>query len=88
MRLVAQYPRIVEQAAQAREPHRVAFYLNDLAAEFHAHWNRGKDSPELRFVNLNSRHLSEARLALVTALRNVLASGLALIGVSAPLEMR
>jgi arginyl-tRNA synthetase len=86
--LIAQYPRVVQQAAQAHEPHRVTFYLYDLASEFHAHWNKGKDFPDLRFINANSRNLTSARLALVTGLRNVLASGLALIGVSAPREMR
>jgi arginyl-tRNA synthetase len=88
VRLIGQYPRVVEQAAQAREPHRVTFYLYDLASEFHAHWNKGKDLPSLRFINANSRNLTDARLALVTCVRNVLASGLALIGVSAPREMR
>jgi arginyl-tRNA synthetase len=88
VRLVAQYPRVVELAAQAREPHRIAFYLYDLASEFHAHWNRGKDFPYLRFINANSTNLTSARLALVTCVRTVLASGLSLIGVSAPQEMR
>jgi arginyl-tRNA synthetase len=86
--LIAQYPRVVEQAAQAREPHRTAFYLYELASEFHAHWNKGKDFPDLRFINSNLTNLTAARLALVTSVRNVLASGLALIGVSAPPEMR
>jgi arginyl-tRNA synthetase len=86
--LIAQYPRVVEQAADAREPHRITFYLYDLASEFHAHWNKGKDLPDLRFINPNSTNLTIARLALVTCVRNVLASGLALIGVSAPREMR
>jgi arginyl-tRNA synthetase len=88
LKLIAQYPRVVEQAAAAREPHRTTFYLFDLASEFHAHWNKGKDIPDLRFVNQNSTSLTSARLALVTGVRNVLASGLALIGVSAPQEMR
>jgi arginyl-tRNA synthetase len=88
LKLLAQYPRVVEQAAQAREPHRTTFYLYDLASEFHAHWNKGKDLPDLRFVNQTSTSLTAARLALVTGLRNVLASGLTLIGVSAPEEMR
>ncbi|MFI5011266.1 MAG: arginine--tRNA ligase [Hyphomicrobiales bacterium] len=86
--LIAQFPRVVEQAAHAREPHRIAFYLYELASEFHAHWNKGKDFPDLRFINPNSTNLTAARLALVTCVRNVLASGLALLGVSAPLEMR
>jgi len=85
---IAQYPRLVEAAAQAHEPHRIAFYLHDLASELHAHWTRGKDQPQLRFVNEERRDLSIARLALVAALTVVLASGLALLGVSAPDEMR
>ncbi|MGC1578070.1 MAG: arginine--tRNA ligase [Beijerinckiaceae bacterium] len=88
LKLLAQYPRVVEQAAQAREPHRTTFYLYDLASEFHAHWNKGKDLPDLRFINQTSTSLTAARLALVTGVRNVLASGLILIGVSAPEEMR
>jgi arginyl-tRNA synthetase len=88
IRSMAQYPRVVEQAAEAREPHRTTFYLYDLASEFHAHWNKGKDFPDLRFVKQNSTSLTVARLALVTGVRNVLASGLALVGVSAPREMR
>jgi arginyl-tRNA synthetase len=88
VKLIAQFPRVVEQAAESREPHRTAFYLYDLASEFHAHWNKGKDFPDLRFINPNSTNLTAARLALVTCVRNVLASGLALIGVSAPREMR
>ena len=85
---IGQYPRIIEAAASAHEPHRVAFYLHDLASQFHSHWTRGKDQPQLRFVNEERRVLTSARLALVTALTTVLASGLAILGVSAPSEMR
>ena len=88
MKLIAQYPRQVEAAAQAHEPHRIAFYLHDLASAFHSHWNRGKDSPQLRFVNEEQRNLSCARLALVVSFTAVLASGLGILGVSAPEEMR
>ncbi len=88
VKLIAQYPRQVEAAAAAHEPHRVAFYLHDLASAFHSHWNRGKDHHELRFVNEESRELSEARVALVLSLTSVLASGLGILGVSAPEEMR
>jgi arginyl-tRNA synthetase len=88
LRIIAQYPRIIDQAAAAREPHRVAFYLHDVATSFHAHWNRGKDMPHLRFVNENRRELTNARLALAISVTIVLASGLALLGVSAPEEMR
>ena len=87
-REIAQYPRVVAAAASAHEPHRIAFYLYGLASCFHTHWNRGKDWPQLRFVNLNERDLTSARLALVVTLTVVLASGLALLGVNAPDEMR
>ncbi len=88
LRLIAQYPRLVEAAAQAHEPHRVAFYLYDLASSFHSFWNKGKDLPHLRFVNQADRQSTQARLALVHAVRGVLASGLAVLGVAAPDEMR
>jgi arginyl-tRNA synthetase len=88
LRRLAQFPRLVEAAAAAHEPHRVAFYLNDLAGAFHSFWNKGKDSPQLRFVNQTQPLLTQARLALVHAVRSVLAAGLALLGVTAPDEMR
>ena len=88
MRLVAQFPRLVEQAAQTREPHRVVFYLYDLASAFHGLWNRGKDLPDLRFINNDDRKGTLARLALVRATKTVIANGLGLLGVSAPEEMR
>ncbi|MBM6581614.1 arginine--tRNA ligase [Microvirga sp. BT689] len=85
---IAQFPRVIEAAAEAHEPHRVAFYLYDLASAFHSLWNKGKDLPQLRFVNLTSKDSTQARLALVHALKGVLASGLAILGVTAPDEMR
>ncbi|WP_298422464.1 arginine--tRNA ligase [Rhodoblastus sp.] len=88
IKLLAQYPRVIESAAAAHEPHRLAFYLHDLASLFHSHWNRGKDQPQLRFVNQDRRDLTCARLALVTGLMKVLASGLSVLGVKAPDEMR
>ena len=88
MKLVMAWPRLVEQAAAAHEPHRIAFYLHDLAALFHSHWNSGKDSPQLRFVNQERRQLSQARLALVFSLMSVLAAGLGILGVSVRDEMR
>ncbi len=88
MRTMAQYPRLVLQAAEAHEPHRVAFFAHELATRFHAHWNRGKDLRDLRFVNEMSRRLSHARLGLVAAVGLVLASALSILGVSAPEEMR
>ena len=88
LKLVAQYPRLVEAASSAHEPHRLAFYLYELASAFHSQWNRGKDQAQLRFVNENERHLTCSRLALVTAMSVVIRSGLGIIGVSAPEEMR
>jgi arginyl-tRNA synthetase len=88
MRKLATYPRLVEAAALAHEPHRVAFYLYELASEFHAQWTRGKDLPHLRFIIQNDRELTTARLALVQGVVNVLASGLGVLGVTAPSEMR
>ena len=88
LRRLAQFPRLVEAAAASHEPHRIAFYLNDLASPFHSFWNKGKDSPQLRFVNQTNPLLSQARLALVHAVRSVLAAGLAILGVTAPDEMR
>ncbi|MDH4441440.1 MAG: arginine--tRNA ligase [Rhizobium sp.] len=85
---LAEYPRMVEAAAQSQEPHRLAFYLHDLASSLHAHWNKGKDSPELRFVNDKHRELTIARLGLVHAVASVLKSGLAITGTEAPDEMR
>jgi arginyl-tRNA synthetase len=88
IRRLAAYPRVVESAAEVHEPHRVAFYLYELAAEFHAQWNRGKESPHLRFINREEADSTTARLALVHAVKLVLASGLAILGVGAPEEMR
>jgi len=87
IRKIAQFPRLVEAAAEAHEPHRVGFYLYDLAAEFHGLWNRGKDSPQLRFIYETDRELTRARLALVAATKQVLASGLGILGVAAMQEM-
>ena len=88
LKLISQFPRQIEAAAAAHEPHRIAFYLHDLASAFHSHWNRGKDHSELRFVNEENRELTKARLALVVSLTSVLASGLGILGVRAPDEMR
>ena len=88
MRRLALYPRLLEGAAIAHEPHRIAFYLYELASDFHAQWNRGKDMPHLRFIMQNDREVTLARLALVQGVVTVLASGLATLGVDAPEEMR
>jgi arginyl-tRNA synthetase len=88
MRRLALYPRLIEAAAGAHEPHRIAFYLYELAGDFHAQWNRGKDAPHLRFIIQNDPQLTMARLALVQGVATVLASGLGILGVEAPEEMR
>jgi len=88
IRKLAEYPRLIETAAQALEPHRLAFYLYDLASLFHAHWNRGTETPDLRFVKVNDPELTHARLGLVQAVADVLTSGLGLVGAEAPTEMR
>ncbi|MBL6951578.1 MAG: arginine--tRNA ligase [Alphaproteobacteria bacterium] len=82
---MASWPRAVEIAAQAREPHRIAFYLNELASNFHALWNKGNAEPNLRFIIVEDRAVTQARLALIQGVAFVLASGLAILGVE-PLE--
>ena len=88
VRRAAQYPRVLEGAAMSHEPHRIAFYLYDLAAEFHALWNRGNDDPERRFLLENNPQLSRARLELALGVGQIIRSGLALMGVAAAEEMR
>jgi len=88
VRQIAQWPRLVEAAAVAHEPHRIAFYLYDLAAAFHAHWNRGRDEPALRFIVEQDAELTRARLALVQAIGFVIGSGLKVFGVTPVEEMR
>jgi arginyl-tRNA synthetase len=85
IRQVATYPRVLEAAAVQHEPHRVTFYLMDLAASFHALWNQGKERPELRFLQADQPGITQARLAMIAAVQVVLAAGLQLIGVE-PLE--
>jgi arginyl-tRNA synthetase len=88
MRRLAEFPRIVEGAALAHEPHRIAFYLYELASDLHGLWNQGKDLPQLRFIREDDRELTAARVALISATANVLATGLSMLGVRAPEEMR
>jgi arginyl-tRNA synthetase len=88
MRRVALYPRLVEAAAMSHEPHRIAFYLYELASDYHALQTKGKGAPHLRFIMQNDPELTLARLALVQGVVTVLASGLAVLGVGAPDEMR
>jgi arginyl-tRNA synthetase len=88
IRHAAQYPRVLEGAALAHEPHRIAFYLYDLAAEFHALWNRGNDDAERRFLIEKNPQLSRARLELALGIAQIIRSGLDLMGVAATEEMR
>jgi arginyl-tRNA synthetase len=88
VRLMGAFPRAVEQAALAHEPHRIAFALNDLAAGFHGLWNKGKDEPGLRFILTENRDVTLARLALIRAAAYVLAAGLGILGVEPAEEMR
>jgi arginyl-tRNA synthetase len=88
MRTLAAWPRMVEAAALAHEPHRIAFYLYDLAAQFHGLWNKGNDAAALRFLQADNRALSMARLALVRGVGVVIASGLNVFGVEPVEEMR
>ncbi|MDB5676459.1 MAG: Arginyl-tRNA synthetase, partial [Sphingomonas bacterium] len=87
VKLAAQFPRIVETAATAREPHRIAFYLNDLAAEFHGLYNLGNDQPERRFVIEGNPVITCARLFLADAIGQIVRNGLAIMGVQAVEEM-
>jgi arginyl-tRNA synthetase len=88
VKLAAQFPRIVESAAQNHEPHRIAFYLNDLAAAFHAFWNMGNDRPELRMVIVDDAAMTSARLFLAGGIGQIVRNGLALMGVKALSEMQ
>jgi len=87
IRQLAEWPRVVEAAAEAHEPHRIAFYLQEVAAQFHVLWNKGKDEAALRFILASDRELTRARLALVRGVATVLASGLAVFGVEPAQEM-
>ena len=87
IKLAAQFPRLVEAAAAAREPHRIAFYLGDLAAAFHAYWNVGNDRPEKRFIVAQDGRLTGARLFLAAQIGQLVHNGLALLGVEAVEEM-
>ncbi len=87
IRRLGEYPRMLEAAARAHEPHRVAFYLQDLAADFHSLWNKGKEKPHLRFILKDQVDVSLTRLAFLRAIRYCLANGLSLLGVTPAEEM-
>ncbi len=87
VKLAAQFPRTVETAANTREPHRIAFYLYDLAAAFHALWNVGNDRPDRRFLMVDDAEATRARLALAAAVGQIIRNGLSIMGVDAVSEM-
>ena len=87
IRLLGAWPRTVAAAAIAHEPHRIAFYVHELAGALHGFWAKGKDEPQLRFVNHSDPKLTLARLALVDAVRQVIRNGLGILGVTAPEEL-
>jgi arginyl-tRNA synthetase len=87
VRLAARFPRTIEAAAASHEPHRVAFYLNELAAAFHAQWNKGNDEPEKRFLLAQNPDLTRARLALADGIGQIIRNGLGVMGVTAAEEM-
>jgi arginyl-tRNA synthetase len=87
IRRLAEYPRLVESAAMAHEPHRIAFYLYDLASDFHVLWNKGKESPQLRFIDPNQQEKTLTRLAFLRTIRYVLGNGLRILGVRPVEEM-
>ena len=88
IKLATQYPRMIEAAAEAHEPHRIAFYLYDLASAFHSFWNRGNEDPSLRFVLADQPNVTLARLAMIRAIQTIIASGLTVLGVDPVEEMR
>ncbi|MEM6662317.1 MAG: arginine--tRNA ligase [Pseudomonadota bacterium] len=87
IRQLAEWPRLVETAAHHQEPHRITFYLYDLASEFNSLWNKGADDPGLRFVQPDEAALTDSRLAMVMAVRVVLSAGLGILGVAPMNEM-
>ncbi|MDQ4421346.1 arginine--tRNA ligase [Sphingobium sp. DEHP117] len=88
VKLAAQYPRIIEAAAQAREPHRIAFFLGDLAASFHSWWNMGNDDAARRIIVVNDAHITAVRLFLAQQIGQIVRNGLALMGVEALSELQ
>ncbi len=88
IRKIAEFPRLVESAAHHHEPHRMAFYLYDLASEFHSWWNRGQDEPGLRVIREDAPDLTLTRLALSRAVQVVISAGLGILGVAPMNEMK
>ena len=88
IKLISGWPRLVEAAAEAHEPHRIAFYLGEVAAAFHGLWNKGKENAQMRFILAGEDDVTLARMAMVRATATVIASGLAVMGVHPKDEMR
>ncbi|MBT5918805.1 MAG: arginine--tRNA ligase, partial [Alphaproteobacteria bacterium] len=88
IRLMATWPRTVETAAAAHEPHRIAFYLAEVASAFHSLWNKGKEDVSLRFIIEDDIQLTRARLALIGGAASIIAGALAVMGVEALEELR
>jgi arginyl-tRNA synthetase len=88
MRRLLSYPRVIQAAAKALEPHRIAFYLHDLASDFHSLWNKGNSDATMRFIQKDNREATLARIALVNATRIVIQSGLGILGVEAIRELK
>jgi len=88
VRKLAEWPRLLELAALHHEPHRVAFYLYDLASDFHSLWNRGNDLPDLRFLQESNPQRSQGKIALISAVCVVISAGLGILGVTPMREMR
>jgi len=87
VKLAAQFPRMVETAAQAHEPHRIAYYLHDLSSAFHSRYNEGNNDPKRRFIVEDNRELTRGRLELASALGQIIRNGLGIMGVAAAEEM-
>jgi arginyl-tRNA synthetase len=85
---LANFPRIIEMSVVSFEPHRLAFYLQELAAEFHALWNKGMENPNLKFVIKDDLQLTNSRLYLISAVKKIIAEGLAIFNIKALEEMR
>jgi arginyl-tRNA synthetase len=88
IKILASYPRMVELAAHHREPHRIAYYLYDVAAHFHSLWNKGKEHSQLRFIDLENKQVTFARLGLIMACKEIIAQGLKIFKIDPMEEMR
>ena len=88
MKLIASWPRIIELSTNAHEPHRIVFYLYELASAFHVLWNKGNENAELRFLNKDNLDISISRLALIKCVSITISSGLEILDVTPVEEMR